>query len=137
VTVDLPIGAMLPDAYIGDQSVKIDLYRRLAAVVTVDDAKAIRQEINDRFGPPPEPVENLLTIIELKGMAIALGIPSVTVIENELTVKLPPNRQLTRSALYRAYGSALRLTPNQLRLPIARLGEHWPPKVKDLLAMLA
>jgi len=137
VTVDLPIGAMLPDAYIGDQSVKIDLYRRLAAITSVDEAKAIRQEISDRFGPPPEPVENLLTIIELKGMAIALGIPSVTVVENELTVKLPPNRQLTRSALYRAYGSALRLTPNQLRLPIAKLGEHWPGKVKDLLTMLA
>lgn len=137
VTVDLPIGAMLPDAYIGDQSVKIDLYRRLAAITTLEDARTIRQEISDRFGPPPEPVENLLTIIELKGMAIALGIPSVTVVENELTVRLPPNRQLTRSALYRAYGSALRLTPNQLRLPIAKLGEGWPGKVKDLLAMLA
>jgi len=136
VTVDLPIGAMLPDAYIGDQSVKIDLYRKLAAITTVDEAQAIRQEITDRFGPPPEPVDNLLTILELKGMAIAMGIPSITVVENDLVVKLS-NRQFARSALYRAYGSTLRLTPNQLRLPIARLGPEWPGKVKDLLVMLA
>jgi transcription-repair coupling factor (superfamily II helicase) len=136
VTVDLPIGAMLPDVYIGDQSVKIDLYRRLAAIGTVDDARAISQEISDRFGPPPEPVENLLTIIELKGQAISLGVSSITVVDNELIVKLPAKRQLARSALYRAYGSALRLTPNQLRLPIAKLGPDWPGKVKDLLAML-
>jgi transcription-repair coupling factor (superfamily II helicase) len=136
VTVDLPVGAMLPDAYIGDQSVKIDLYRGLAAITSVDDARAARQEIADRFGPPPEPVANLLTIVELKAMALALGVPSVTVVENDLVVKLPPNKPIARSALYRAFGSALRLTPNQLRLPTARLGKDWPGKVKELLGML-
>jgi transcription-repair coupling factor (superfamily II helicase) len=135
-TVDLPIGAMLPDSYIGDQAVKIDLYRRLAAITGEAGASAARQELTDRFGAPPEPADNLLTIVELKAMAIARGISSITVVDGELIVKLPPNRQAARSALYRAYGSALRITPNQLRLPVARLGQDWPRKIKDLLAML-
>ncbi len=136
VTVDLPIGAMLPDSYIGDQAVKIDLYRRLAAIVTVDEAAAAKQELTDRFGEPPEPAEHLLMIVELKAIAIERGIPSITVMEGDLVVRFPPNHQVARSALYRAYGQAIRITPNQLRLPVAKLGDDWPGKIKGLLALL-
>ena len=49
--------------------VKLELYRRLARLRTLDHLADFRQELNDRFGPPPKPAENLLAEAELRILA--------------------------------------------------------------------
>ncbi|MCL4509050.1 MAG: transcription-repair coupling factor [Chloroflexi bacterium] len=137
VVVELPVGARLPDDYIGDESAKVDLYRRLAALSTLEEVEHLRQELRDRFGPLPEPADNLITIVEVKARAAVLGIPLVTVKDGELTVKLPSEGILSRSAIYRTYGAAVKLTPSQLRLPLKVLGNDWIHEVPRLLDRLA
>lgn len=66
VDLDLPGEAYLPDDYIPDVRLKIDLYRRFHRVASVDQLQEMRQELVDRFGKLPGPAETLLALIELK-----------------------------------------------------------------------
>jgi transcription-repair coupling factor (superfamily II helicase) len=66
VTLDLPWPAFLPRDYVPGQRLKIEVYRRLARVRRVERLEDFRQELRDRFGVPPEPVEWLLRLAELR-----------------------------------------------------------------------
>lgn len=66
VDVDLPCQAYLPDSYIRDIRTKIDLYRKLARVAEVPQLTDFAEELRDRFGPLPAPVERLLELHELR-----------------------------------------------------------------------
>ncbi len=69
VTVDLPWPAYLPRDYVPGQRLKIEVYRRLARVRRPDRLEDFRKELRDRFGPPPEVVEWLLRLAELRILA--------------------------------------------------------------------
>jgi transcription-repair coupling factor (superfamily II helicase) len=75
VTVDVP--NYLPDEYIEAQDAKLDVYRRLARTVSVDDIDALRVELRDRFGPLPPPAEAMLTIATLRVVGGILGVEGI------------------------------------------------------------
>jgi transcription-repair coupling factor (superfamily II helicase) len=77
VDIDLPGEAFLPRSYVPDMRLKIDLYRRLARAATEADLAALRSEMLDRFGPPPEPVERLLALGRLRLAAHHWAIDSI------------------------------------------------------------
>jgi transcription-repair coupling factor (superfamily II helicase) len=66
VTVDLPWPAYLPRDYVPGQRLKIEVYRRLSRVRRLERLEDFRRELRDRFGPPPEAVEWLLRLAELR-----------------------------------------------------------------------
>jgi transcription-repair coupling factor (superfamily II helicase) len=68
-SVELSWRAYLPRDYVPGPRVKIELYRRLARLRSLDHLADFRQEIHDRFGPIPRPGENLLTEAELRILA--------------------------------------------------------------------
>src|SRR5881396_1773440 len=57
VTIDVPVDANLPRDYVARDDVRMEAYRRLAAVTTAADVDDVRAEWNDRYGPPPAPAE--------------------------------------------------------------------------------
>jgi transcription-repair coupling factor (superfamily II helicase) len=73
VRVDARVDAYVPAAYIGSEALKIDLHRRLALTDSDDDLRELRAATEDRFGPLPEPVENLFRIQEAKLRLARLG----------------------------------------------------------------
>ena len=66
VRVDAGVDAYVPPNYVPLEAVKIDVHRRIALAGSVDDLRELRIELADRFGPPPEPVENLLLLQEAR-----------------------------------------------------------------------
>src|SRR5438270_8387096 len=66
VRVDARVDAYVPPAYIDAEALKIDLRRRLALAETDDELRELQAATEDRFGPLPEPVENLFLIQEAK-----------------------------------------------------------------------
>ncbi|MFI4873747.1 MAG: transcription-repair coupling factor, partial [Blastopirellula sp. JB062] len=66
VDVDLPGEAYLPDAYVSDMRQKIDLYRRMTRVASDQDLANLQDEMIDRFGPFPDPVDRMLRLTEIK-----------------------------------------------------------------------
>jgi transcription-repair coupling factor (superfamily II helicase) len=70
VRLDVEVDAYLPADYIPFEAAKIDVHRRVAGARETGELRALRDELRDRFGPPPAPVENLL---ELQRARIELG----------------------------------------------------------------
>jgi transcription-repair coupling factor (superfamily II helicase) len=62
VRMDVNVDAYVPADYIPYEQAKIDVHRRVAAAVEVADVEQLREELEDRFGPVPEPLENLLAL---------------------------------------------------------------------------
>ncbi len=78
VDIDLPGAAYLPDDYIPDLRLKIDLYRRLRRIAAFDDLDEFRAELADRFGKPPAEVERMLQLVELRMNAAIWQIQSIS-----------------------------------------------------------
>ncbi|HEY7017465.1 MAG TPA: transcription-repair coupling factor [Gaiellaceae bacterium] len=66
VRVDARVDAYVPADYISSEALKIDLHRRLALTESEDELRELQAATEDRYGPLPEPVENLFTIQEAK-----------------------------------------------------------------------
>jgi len=82
VQIDLPVTAHLPEAYIGRDDVRMEAYRRLAAVTSDGDVDDVRNEWEDRYGPPPPSAVALLDVASLRVECVRLGIRSITVQRN-------------------------------------------------------
>ncbi len=66
VRLEASVDAYVPATYIEAEALKIDLHRRLALTETEDELRELRAATEDRYGPLPEPVENLFSIQEVK-----------------------------------------------------------------------
>ncbi|MEP6571844.1 MAG: transcription-repair coupling factor [Gemmatimonadota bacterium] len=75
VVLDRP--AHLPDGYVPDDDIKLDLYRRLARAATSGDIEQLRDEMRERFGPLPEPAETLLHMARLRVLGASLGLQHI------------------------------------------------------------
>ncbi|WP_420120755.1 transcription-repair coupling factor [Nakamurella sp.] len=119
VRVDLPIDANVPHDYIPAERLRLDAYRRIAGVTSAADVAAVRDELTDRYGPIPEPVENLLAVAEFRQRCRIAGVTEVTSGPQGLRlapVTLPESGQLRIARLYpgsryRAATSVLTLKP--------------------------
>jgi transcription-repair coupling factor (superfamily II helicase) len=64
----LSLKAFLPEDYVPDSQVRLSLYKRLSLVRAAAGLEAVASELQDRFGPPPEPARNLLEAVGLKAL---------------------------------------------------------------------
>jgi transcription-repair coupling factor (superfamily II helicase) len=86
ITIDLPVDANLPRTYVARDDVRMEAYRRLAAVASMQDVDDIRDEWEDRYGPPPPEAVALLDAARLRAVAVRLGVTSITVQRNTARV---------------------------------------------------
>ena len=121
VRLDLPGSAYLPDDYIADAGAKLEAYRRFAAIRSEPDAEALRSDLRDRYGAPPEPVEGLFTAVSVRLAAERAGVPEVRVEDRRVTLKWAgrmPDRRATGVALQVA-GFRPDTGSNQVWIPVA------------------
>ncbi len=77
--VELPIKAFLPDSYMFTEDQRLEAYRRLATLRTAAEVEDVRAEWVDRYGPVPDPAENLLDVALVRAACIRTGITELTV----------------------------------------------------------
>lgn len=68
-SIDLPLDAYIPATYIKNELQKLDMYKRVAGIETLEELEDLQEEFIDRFGEPPKPVLNLLQVALLKAQA--------------------------------------------------------------------
>jgi transcription-repair coupling factor (superfamily II helicase) len=78
VKIELPVDAHVPHDYAPGERLRLQAYRAIAAANTADDITAVREELADRYGPLPEPVENLLQVAGLRILARKVGVTDIT-----------------------------------------------------------
>ncbi len=88
--IDLKIDAYLPQDYVKEEKLRVEIYKRIAMVVDEETRLAIEDELIDRFGDIPQPVENLIRIAQLRGITRRLGVSHLTLRPDGLRFKLSP-----------------------------------------------
>lgn len=89
--IELHVDAFISDQYVPDARQKIDAYKRIIAVRTLEDVEDVADELFDRFGSLPDPVKNLLDIARLRVHCSRLGITSISQMRDRVTVKFLPS----------------------------------------------
>jgi len=72
--INLGLPVMIPEDYVADLNVRLDLYRRISRLVDQADIDAFAAELIDRFGELPQEVENLLNLVALKRLCRTVGV---------------------------------------------------------------
>ncbi|MBM9504998.1 transcription-repair coupling factor [Actinacidiphila acididurans] len=78
VKIELPVDAHVPHDYAPGERLRLQAYRAIAAANSEEDIAAVREELTDRYGKLPEPVENLLLVAALRLLARKVGVTDVT-----------------------------------------------------------
>ena len=84
--LDVNVDAYVPADYVPYEQAKIDVHRRIAGAVEVADLALLREELEDRFGPVPEPLSNLIDLQQARIKLGQAGARAVTFRQGRLAV---------------------------------------------------
>ncbi|MGI8664194.1 MAG: transcription-repair coupling factor [Acidimicrobiales bacterium] len=141
IKLDLPVDASLPPGYVPREDLRLEAYRRLAAVTTDVEVADIRAEWVDRYGPVPEPAEALLEVARLRAECARIAIREVNVARgpgfggpafivrlSPVTLKVSQEVRLKRLVKQAVYKPEAR----QLQLPVMKAAQL----IDGLIALL-
>ncbi|CAL9437460.1 transcription-repair coupling factor [Streptomyces sp. enrichment culture] len=103
VKIELPVDAHVPHDYAPGERLRLQAYRAIASANSEEDVKAVREELTDRYGKLPEPVENLLLVAGLRMLARACGVGEIVLQGNNIRfapVELRESQELRLKRLY-------------------------------------
>ncbi|MGN6300931.1 MAG: transcription-repair coupling factor [Angustibacter sp.] len=135
--VELPVDAHLPHEYVPGERLRLEAYKKLADADSDAAVDAVREELVDRYGEPPAPVENLLEVARLRVLARRAGLTDIAVQGNSVRfapVELRESQQLRLTRLYP--GSQVRPAVRMIQVPkptTARIGGR-PLRDAEVLA---
>ncbi len=103
--VELKVDAFLPENYVPQEKLRVEIYKRIAMIQDETGRLDIEEELIDRFGDVPAPVENLMRIAQLRGVTRKLGISLLTLradgVHMRLDEKFLPDPALLFEAILR------------------------------------
>ncbi|MEO8609596.1 MAG: transcription-repair coupling factor [Chloroflexota bacterium] len=137
ITIDLPVPAYLPNDWIPEISLRLQIYRRIGGLASAEDVDMMREELRDRFGPLPPAVDGLLYQIDVKLMAQAAGATAIINLNEVVNIKLPYLVEVNREKLESTLGADARVTRTAIMIPIDETDETWQLRLLDVLRYLA
>jgi transcription-repair coupling factor (superfamily II helicase) len=90
VRIDLPVKAFIPPEWIGQEALRLELYRRIGTARDKEELEMVRAEAEDRFGGLPPPVLTLFGVASLKLAALALEVAEITTFRTQARIKPIP-----------------------------------------------
>ncbi|MFZ4514973.1 MAG: transcription-repair coupling factor [Acidimicrobiia bacterium] len=133
VTIDVPVTANLPRDYVSRDDVRMEAYRRLAAVTTPADVDDIEAEWADRYGPLPPEAAALLDIARLRVECLRVGVTMVTVMKNSARLRAQPLTASQQVRLKRLAPSAVAKPDGDLVVPLAVAPADAASAVRNVL----
>ncbi len=131
--IELPMNARIPEDYVDHLPTRLAVYQRLAKMSDPDYIPEIREELRDRFGPLPEEVENLLTLVGLRTLAAEVGVESIVQSNDAIVLSLRVPVGGARVPLQRALGPSVQVGNTQMQMPLRRLGDEWLSRLTRVL----
>jgi transcription-repair coupling factor (superfamily II helicase) len=133
VKLDLAVDANLPPDYVAKEELRLEAYRRLAAVTTHEEVDDIQAEWLDRYGPVPPAADALLAVAHLRAECVRTGVREVAVARGTARLAplvLPTSRRIRLQRLYKE--AVYKEDLEQLVLPLPRGTESAPYLVEVL-----
>ena len=120
--LELPIDAHIPAAYVDSERLRLEAYHKLSASSNASNTRAdldlIKAELEDRYGPIPQPVTNLLDVTELRQTANRMGLRDVLLIGQMARLAPIEFDEATQVAFTKLYkGSRYLSTAKTLNIP--------------------
>ncbi len=137
--VECDIDAFIPAYYIKNEFQKLDIYKRISAVENEEDEMDMQDELIDRFGDIPKPVENLLAIAGLKAAAHLVYITEVKIDRQEYHLTFFPHAKLNPEGIIAAieeYKGRLTFTKGNGKEKPDSLHYHGKEKNSTCLTMM-
>jgi transcription-repair coupling factor (superfamily II helicase) len=133
VKVELPVDANIPRDYITGERLRLDAYRRVAEVTTEAQLAEVRAELADRYGPLPEPVENLMAVAAFRVHARTYGVGEIAMQGRNVRfspVELRESQELRLKRLYK--GAIVKQAVRQILVPApTATGRMGSPPMRD------
>ncbi len=141
IRIDLPVKAFVPVGWVEQESLRLELYRRVATAMDHERLEEIRAETRDRYGVLPPEVETLFAVASLRVTCSRLGVMEVTTYRNEIRVKplaLPGSLEADLAervpgAAYHRATSTLNVSPQAYLAPQKVAGADLPWLVERVL----
>jgi len=136
--ISLPLDAHIPEEYVSNLNTRLSLYHRLARVERIEEVADIAQEFKDRFGPLPQPVDNLLYMVKIKVLAARAEVSSVSTQGRQIVIKpqthgSPIKVRGKRGVMSKYIGSAVKIGVTQIKLDTRLLGDRWKVVLEEIL----
>ncbi|HBE43994.1 MAG TPA: transcription-repair coupling factor [Deltaproteobacteria bacterium] len=130
--IAIPVDAYIPDAYIGDGTQKLLTYKRLSRIRDDKELKEMEEELKDRFGNIPEPLQNLLDIISLKCFLQRIKVKKLEYSDHHIIFHVTRHTPLSMEKIVqRAQKDHTRLK----LLPNGKIVVYTEKKSKELLSL--
>lgn len=113
-TVEIKLDAYIPEAYISDESQKIEVYKKIAAIGSKEDMQEIEDELIDRFSDIPPSVQNLIQIAYIRSIAKKLGIEDL---------------KEAKEQVYIQFESSERIEPDVIKKALIKFRKNLSPKI--------
>ena len=136
VKIDISVDAHLPDDYVPSEDLRLEAYRRLAAVRTTAELNDIEGEWRDRFGPLPDAARALVSVAALRIECLRIGITEIVTNGNDARISPVTLRASQTKTLKRlAPRAVLKESTGVLTVPLSR-GENPAVALSTLLCGL-
>ena len=99
VSISINVSAFIPNHYIEDESLKLQIYRKISFTETDEEMKELLAELSDRFGPVPTSVKNLICVAMIKQLSTKLGIKRIFEDERDIVLVYSSPENLSPKAV--------------------------------------
>ena len=99
--LNLGLNIRIPAEYIPEENQRLRMYKRVAGVETESQLSDVGSELEDRYGPPPQAVRNLLDYASLKLLCMRVGVNAIDRKRDQVTFKFRQNAAVDPEQLAR------------------------------------
>ena len=131
MNLDLPLDHFIPRSYIRDEKLRLGAYRQLAGAVDEEELDSMLRSLRDRYGNPPDQLDNLAYSLRVKLRGQRMGLRGVIAEGHDIVIRVDPERLLDVEELSRRLPGRIAVGPNRIKM--RRQGEGWQA---DLLLLL-
>ncbi|MBI9047408.1 MAG: hypothetical protein JEZ06_23180, partial [Anaerolineaceae bacterium] len=131
ITVELPLSVGIPSDYIPDQKMRLRIYRRLADFGEMQEFDHVEEEFEDRFGPLPEMLQNLIYQSKVKLLAQEAGLISVTMENQQAKMKFPASPDVRKKRFLPEIAPHIRVGKNTYWLQV---DDNWKEEILNALS---
>jgi transcription-repair coupling factor (superfamily II helicase) len=135
--ISIPINAYIPDSYISDETGKLLTYKRLSRIKDEEELSEMREELRDRYGNIPEPLENLLQIIALRIFLMKIRVKRLEyagkLVALHVTEATPLNMGQLLKLVKEGKGKAKILPDGKILLQMDSRPEHVVSALRNML----
>jgi transcription-repair coupling factor (superfamily II helicase) len=136
--LDLRVTAVIPEYYIKDSALRLNIYRKIAAARDSEKLGRLKDELKDRFGTLPEETKRLVEIMELKTIAKRLAVTAIHNRDGKIKILFAHNTLVTPEMLFSLYkkgGDPIKFLPEG-GIELDLTGKEWGEIFKKVMGVL-